>query len=194
MLTVKDQSELEALLVANGIDISGWGIGHAKHLEDLWNEIAQGESRLQAAPLRRFVQVARVIIRQGDLVLVEAEQELIDGRRRKRLQPPSDKMKPGEDILIAAERCLQEELNLVDEALHVLVHTHRVADLTGDSPSYPGLVAVYTFHYVDAIVLGLPNSGFWVDNDGGESDPVKRHYWMWVPADSINIPEAPLDR
>ncbi len=182
MLTFVNQAELEVFLVNHGIDTSMWGTGQAKHVHDLWNEISAGESRLIAEPLRRVVQVVKVIIRKGDQLLLEAEQELADGRRRKRRQPPADKMKPGEDIITAAKRCLLEELNVADEGLQVLAQTHREAVKLIDSPSYPGLVTLYTFHYVDAIVPGLPVSGFWIDNNGGENDPVKRHYWVWAPA------------
>ena len=190
MLTIKDQNELETLLTSNGIDISHWGKGAAKHARDLWNEIVAGDSRIYGDPLRRVVQVVKVVIRQGDQILVEAEQELTDGRRRRRRrQPPADKMKPGESVVSAAVRCLEEELRLKGPAIQVLAHTHREEKTMGDSPSFPGLTSFYTYHYIDAKVADLPRAGFWVDNRGGATDPVKRHYWIWVPAASIDIPD-----
>jgi hypothetical protein len=184
MLTFENQAELNAFLNDHGIDTAPWGTGQAKRIQDLWNEIVAGESHLAPEPLRRVVQVVRVIIRKGEMILVEAEQEFVDGRRRNRRQPPADKMKPGEDIITAAKRCLVEELNAAEGDLQVLPQTHRVVEKLIDSLSYPGLITAYTFHYIDAIVPGLPDLGFWVDNDGGESDPVKRHYWVWIPAAS----------
>jgi ADP-ribose pyrophosphatase YjhB (NUDIX family) len=189
MLALDNLQELESVLLSNGIDPSRWGLGETKHLQDLWNEIVNGESCLQAEPLQRLVKVARVIIRRGDQVLIEAEQEFADGRRRKRYQPPADKMKPGEGTVQAAARCLVEELCVKPEDIHILPYTQRTEQNESDSPSYPGLHSLFTNHYIDAIVAGLPSSGFWTDNQSAENDPITRHYWVWVPATSLDIPE-----
>ena len=188
VLTLKNKKELEDLLSANRIDPSGWGSGESNQLHDLWNEIAAGESQLQAGPLQRLVQVVMVIIRREDLVLVEAEQEFADGRRRKRGGPPTDKMKPGEDIQAAAMRCLSEELQLDSQQIELLPDSYHRMTIAKDSPSYPGLASKFTYHTIEARVINLPETGFWLENLSDGEDPIRRHYWQWVPDAKIKFP------
>ena len=188
VLTLKNKKELEYLLSANRIDASQWGSGESKQLRDLWNEIAAGESQLQAGPLQRLVQVVMVIIRREELILVEAEQEFADGRRRKRGGPPTDKIKPGEDIQTAALRCLAEELQLDPQQIELLPDSHHRATIAKDSPSYPGLASVFTYHSIVARVINLPETGFWLENLSDGEDPIRRHYWQWVPGTKIKFP------
>lgn len=179
VLTLKNKKELEDLLSANRIDASQWGSGESKQLHDLWNEIAAGESQLQTSPFQRLVQVVMVIIRREDLILVEVEQEFVDGRRRKRGGPPTDKMKPGEDIQAAAVRCLTEELQLAPQQIELLPDSYHRATIAKDSPSYPGLASIFTYHSIEARVISLPEAGFWLENLAEGEDPIRRHYWQW---------------
>jgi ADP-ribose pyrophosphatase YjhB (NUDIX family) len=171
---------LQSWLTQNGIDSSFWGTGNTKSITHLWHEIHEGEVNLQEDPPLRVVNVVQVIIRQGDRILLEAEQEFGDGQRRFRNQPPSEKIKPEETYIDAALRCLREELGLEEQQITLVTASHKVLQTFAQSFSYPGLPSQYTFHTVEAAVSGLPDTDFWRENRApGRGDPVIRHRWAW---------------
>jgi hypothetical protein len=172
--------DLEQLLSANGIDLTAWGQGEAKRLEDLFNEIEAGESRLQVDPLLRLLAVVQVNVRGQTGTLVEAEQELADGRRRPRNQPPLEKIKAGEQPVEVAVRCLMEELGMGRERIFIDEGSCRLTLEVKDSPSYPGLRGQFLYHAFEARVEGLLDADFWTDETAdNEKDPVRRHHWVW---------------
>jgi len=179
-------NELEEWLVDSQVDTTFWAEGNAKSLENLWEEYASGEVEFMEDPPRRIVDVVQIYICRGRQVLIEAEQELENGRRRFRNQPPSEKIKPDETYLQAATRCLQEELGLPLLAVSFLQDTYTCRKETTDSLSYPGLITEYTFHTVRAKVEGLPDEEFWRENTAVKAgDPVVRHLWVWRYGRSI---------
>lgn len=169
-------AELEAWLEDSGIDLAVWGQGEAKQTADLWSEYASGESWFQDNPLLRVVGVVQIIIRRGDTILIEVAQELNDGRRRFRLQPPAEKLKQSEDPRAAAVRCLREELGLTGSEVY-LEGGGTTAEETVISTSYPGLPTHYTFYTFKAVVSALPDEDFYRENVPG--DPIRRHLWGW---------------
>lgn len=172
-----DAAELPAWLAAAGIDTGDWGQGAAKGIDDLWQEYATGETAFRDDPPTRVVDVAQVIIRRGDRELLELAQEFADGRRRTRLQPPTEKLKQGETPVAAAWRCLDEELGLRDGEV-ALDGTGQLIEEEADSPSYPGLPTRYVFHVFEATAETLPDEDFYRDN-AAPDDPIRRHYWGW---------------
>lgn len=179
---------LKAWLGKHGIHYDGWGQNSSKSLDNLWQELEAGEVRLEDNPPLRVVDVVQIIIRQGEQILVEAEQEFFNGQRRFRNQPPSEKIKPRETVFEAARRCLQEELGIPAKDIVLNLATHREHQTNTNSISYPGLPSQYNFHLLEAAVLGLPENDFWHENEaGGIVDPVKRHRWAWQPLDSIKF-------
>lgn len=171
-----------------GIDFKAWGENSSKSLNHLWQELQAGEVQLMDTPPLRLVEVVQIIIRRGETVLMEAEQEFFNGQRRYRNQPPSEKIKPGETVQDAACRCLQEELALPKEAISLRPETHRQYQTSTNSISYPGLPSQYNFHVIEAAVSDLPVEGFWRENQSdGVIDPVKRHRWEWRSADSVQF-------
>ena len=169
--------ELADWLVGVGIEPASWGRGEAKRLADLWMEYQSGEATFRDDPPTRLIEVAEIIIRRGDALLIEVEQEFIDGRRRARLVPPSEKMKPGEAPRTAALRCLREELGLTAEDVVMEKEADRT-EAVADSPSYPGLSTCYLFHTFEATADGLPDEDFHRDNTAPD-DPIRRHLWGW---------------
>ncbi len=176
-------------LSEHGIDLSLWGHGRAKPVEALWHEIHNGETLLQEepqlqAPLR-IIQAVEVIVHhaEGDkaLTLIEEEQELFDGRIRKRNRSPSEKMKPGETYQEAALRCLVEELQARPEQIQLVPSSYHRHVTRRDSQSFPGLSTRYEIHSIEAGVAGLPEGDFWTDEKPrGELEMVRRHHWIWV--------------
>lgn len=181
-LTFDDAGGLAAWLVAGGVPLHEWGRGNSKTVAELWAEARAGETALHADPPRRVVAVAQVIIRRGGRVLTEIEQEMADGRRRRRNAPPSEKLKGGESPLGAAQRCLAEEL-AVAVHLAALCEEEQPHFITLNSPSYLGLPTTYRIHTVTAAAgdlpgAPLPDADFWRDN-AAASDPIRRHLWGW---------------
>lgn len=171
---------LTSWLQNNGIDTSHWGTGTSKTAVDLWQEIQQGESTIQGNPTERVVQVVQIIIEQAGNVLIEVEQELHDGRRRRRHRPPTEKMKAGESPEDTVFRCLQEELGVRPDQVSWLSKSGQ-KQIKQDSPSYPGLVTRYEFIIFDTAVSGLPPGDFWHENRAEAAiDPARRHYWAWA--------------
>lgn len=180
-VSVTSVAELETWLTANDMDISRWGVGGAKSVKNLWDEINQGESQLQADPPLRVVQVVNVIIRQGGRVLVETKQEFGENQTRERSMPPAEKIKPGESPVEAAIRCLQEEMEVSPDRVKILAWSAEPEQVRLESPSYPGLISNYIRYEVEAKVTGLPRRPFsTVEAVHDDGDPVKNHQWLWV--------------
>jgi len=179
---------LEAWLAKHGIGYDKWGHDSSKSLLNLWQELEAGEVQLREPPPLRLVNVVQIVIQLGERMLVEAEQEFFNGQRRFRNQPPSEKIKPGETVLDAARRCLQEELSVPPEKIVFLPEGHKQHQMNTNSFSYPGLPSQYNFHLLKAAVSGLPEDDFWRENKtSGYADPVKRHLWVWRPLESIKL-------
>ena len=174
-------SQLASFLQAHQINLSPWGAGNAKSVADLWQELQVGDAQLQANPLHRIVHIVTVIIRRGDQQLFEIEQLLKDGRTRRRNLPPSEKMKANENYEQAARRCLQEELGVSAESIHIMPNTHSLKTETSESHSYPTLTATYHIHAIQAQIPSLPNEPFETHNAASaEGDPVVTQRWAWL--------------
>lgn len=180
MPNISDIRELKEWLIVNGIDISGWGKGGKKSIENLWDEFANGDIQLLNNPPSRVVNVVEVSILRGDSVLIEAVQEFGTGEQRFRNRLPSEKIRIGESYFDAALRCLEEELGIDKQNVTSMTIADKPQESITDSPSYPGLATKYTFHSITVEVNGLPQGDFWRENAAFEhGDPVKRHYWRW---------------
>jgi hypothetical protein len=172
--------ELQAWLTAVDINIAAWGKNGAKSVEALWQEIVAGEAQIETEPPERQVQVAEIVIRRGDQVLIEAAQELADGQIRQRGLLPAEKMRAGEEVETTVQRGLGEELGIASEDVMILADSYQQYQRLQDSPSYPGLPTRYSIHRLAVQVKGLPEGDFWWENAAyGQGDPVKRHYWVW---------------
>ncbi|HRO25773.1 MAG TPA: NUDIX domain-containing protein [Promineifilum sp.] len=176
--------DLVVWLVASGIDVSEWGNGDSKTTADLWHEFVVGESSFIDYPPGRLVEVAQLLIRRGDAILIEIEQEFADGRRRVRMRPPSEKLVRGEEPRTAAIRCLKEELGLSSAEVTVGAD-HEITEESVDSPSYPGLPTHYRFHTFEVATDSLPDGDFYRENIA-PGDPVRRHLWGWRAEWAVN--------
>ena len=172
--------QLNQWLTSKGIDATQWGTGGAKSVENLWAEIVEGESQIQDEPPLRLVQMVKVIIRDGNRILLEAEQEFGENQQRYRGQPPAEKIKPGESQVEAALRCLHEELQVSPSQVEILSWTSEPEQVCDESPSYPGLPTNYVRYEVEAKVVGLPREPFsTIETIHDDGDPVKNHHWLW---------------
>ncbi len=112
MAEISDFQDLAHWLEIIGIDSSLWETSSSKTLDNLWDEYVRGEVSFQTDPPLRIVHVVQLIISRDNKILVEVAQEFSNGKRRSRDQPPSEKIKSGEDLYDAALRCLDEELGV----------------------------------------------------------------------------------
>lgn len=116
------KDELVGFLAENGVDVSKWGTNEAKTVDNLLEELRQGESSLIVFEegLRRVVSIVQIEVRYTDpnglhYRLVEAGQTFRDGRKRVRNLPRSlgEKIKAGEDPGQVATRGVHEELGIL---------------------------------------------------------------------------------
>jgi hypothetical protein len=135
--------------------------------------------------LHHWLTLVSVIIRAGQRMLVEEGQVLGENQYRYRGMPPTEKIKPGENPVEAAVRCLQEELDVNPDRVQILSWTAEPERTSQESPSYPGLATNYIRYKVEAKVKGLPRRPFSTTEAAhDDGDPVKNHQWLWGPADS----------
>ncbi len=179
--SIGSPDELNALLVAGGVDTSLWGNGSVKSVDDLWTEIVAGESCIRTQPLLRVVLGAvNVLVRRGECVLIETRQVFASGMTRHRHIPPAEKMQPGERPLDTAIRCLREELGVARHHVDIVASAHPPRREVRPSPSYPGLVTEYAVYTVEARVQGLPGGDFTTYEYGADGrEWIIRHDWAW---------------
>lgn len=137
-------------LKSHGIPVDEWGKGKAKTVDHLAKEIVEGEAILNTSKDGELVREVNVIgmdvFHKGEdgtiYRLVEDRQVFKDGREKRRELPVSmgEKIKPGEDLDIAAVRAVREELGVEGEI--PVEHTKTVSS-ERVSNSYPGLKGQY---------------------------------------------------
>ena len=168
--------------------MSAWGSGEAKGIDALWNEILDGESSIEDRPFLRVVEVVQLVIRSGDRILLEAEQQLKDGRIRTRFILPSEKKRKDETYIQTAARGLQEEMQKSHKEIEFQESSYRQAQELKDSVSYPGLATKFKYHIVEAKISGLPENDFWTNEVGERHEQVTRHHWVWRANTQVQLP------
>lgn len=171
--------EVTRTLNIHGIPLHEWGLGGAKTVRHLTQEILNGEATLieRGEDLVRKISLVKVDVRYRqhngvELQLVEDRQEFEDGRvRRRGLAGVTEKMKPGEDAMTAARRGLAEELGITEPCI--------IENLGSDeeiriSTSYPGLITESTKHSTRTYV---PDEAFRREYIEQQDD--KRTYFVW---------------
>lgn len=142
-------NDLKNQLLKFSIPIDNWGTGKSKTINHLLDELENKECSLSEIDndiLRSIEFVGIKIYFQSpdsNWVLKEDRQEFNDGRIRRRNMPSSvsEKMKAGEDPLIAAVRGIEEELGIKIEQNQLTKRRDLFYD--GGSLSYPGLKTKY---------------------------------------------------
>ncbi|KAJ7528734.1 hypothetical protein O6H91_15G016600 [Diphasiastrum complanatum] len=216
-VTAKELGSLEALadwlkerLAANNLPLSFWGKAPGtKSLSNLWCELVEGEIFLEdSCPPKRTVHVASVHIRnESGSTLVEAYQEMSDGRIRQRNKPLSEKMRLGENVEDACLRGIYEELGWqlgARDRVSIFQDSYMKKEEERESNSYPGLWTRYIIHTMSARIKQLPATEFFTIEDESHQLPsytgarslsnangdgststhipvgVKRHFWKWI--------------
>jgi len=175
-------AELAETLKMHGIDVLAWGKGKAKTVEQLYNEIAVGETQLiEGADQALF---REVIVAKGEVTyldaagvthrLIEQKQVFTDGRKRTRELDTaiSEKMKFGENPDESIIRGVEEELGISGP---ITATSDVVREQLEDSPSYPGLQTRYRLHYYRIV---LDSSQYRLDGYV-EKQPDKSTFFTW---------------
>eukprot|EP00746_Dinoflagellata_sp_MGD_P008235 gnl/MRDRNA2_/MRDRNA2_116460_c0_seq1.p1 gnl/MRDRNA2_/MRDRNA2_116460_c0~~gnl/MRDRNA2_/MRDRNA2_116460_c0_seq1.p1 ORF type:complete len:812 (-),score=187.17 gnl/MRDRNA2_/MRDRNA2_116460_c0_seq1:107-2542(-) len=185
---------VQDLLKKHGIDVSKFGKGQAKTLDELCREIIRGEAHLMqdATEHKKLVRVVDVVLlrirssadKKGKF-LIEAGEQYADGRRRTTCRMPGTKQRPHESVKGTAQRVLATILRMVDCDVRFRFSTKELFEEVQDSPSYPGMHTVYRKHIVEGIVcskdpkvlerVGVPKGSAW----SCEGDRKDQKYWEW---------------
>lgn len=152
------QDLYEMFREAPDIDLKNWGVGEAKTLTHLLDEILEGEAKVELVDgeIHRNIEVVSITIfspTNPTMLLRETRQVFADGRGRVRNLPDNcsvaEKIKflHNETPEVAVIRACQEELRQIQEPVNdgQLKHisTHTIKEL---STSYPGVLTNKTVH------------------------------------------------
>lgn len=146
--------------------------------------------------LYRYVSVIYLLIssnEESDMILMEKEQILTDGRIRKRNIPLAEKVQLNEDPLDAITRAINEELSLYgypDENVVPITHTFQILNETlkcmkkppKESVSYPNLLCEYATYIVKITIDNLPKSEFQTFEKRANGYQINKWYWVDINA------------
>lgn len=196
----ENEEALRTFLEASKVDCNQWGTGKAKTVLSLFKEIQEGSSTLEmnqsTGNVQRVVEPVFIKLKYKNMVLVETEQEMADGRKRTRNMVIAEKKEPRDlNVYATSIRGLYEELGIPIETLKTKgalrfredVYCCRTEYM--DSSSYPGLACVYRTHYSQLDILdegvfmfetmGLPNGDAFETLEKG-----KKHWWDWYDVEA----------
>jgi hypothetical protein len=177
------------------IDITKFGIGNAKTLEQLASEVHSGAARLMldASNYKKIVRVVDIVLlrlyatssKEGTL-LVETAEQYPNGNRRETLRIPGAKKQPQENSKEVAQRVLKDFLNMGEVSVHFDFETKESYEEEIDSPSFPGVTTVYRKEIVQCYVnetntelltaIGLPKEAPW----SAEESNHQMRYLSWM--------------
>lgn len=182
------------------------GVGDAKTLEALAQEVQSGASRLMldAAEHKKLVRVVDVVLLKlfddQERLLVDAEEHNADGRSRFFWRLPGSKKETYENVAQTTRRILEETLNLDATIVNLKLREFTLQEEEQSSPSYPGLYTVYRKEIVTGYVsskdpvmrtrFGLDGKGFsaierdctrklrWITEEEAEANHFKLNHGM----------------
>jgi hypothetical protein len=169
---------LRIVLAYSGVPIQEWGNGKSKTIEDLADEINEGESYLTlgADGLTRVLEVVKMhILEDGNPGRGKIHEIKIDSPDKD--HTVGGKKRKNETIMDALARELREELG-------TWVITYSAKYLNTEykdkqpSKSYPGLHTVYAFHHCEVLLKhgceALLHAEFSVEEENGTV-----HHFKW---------------
>jgi len=182
------------MLQEHDIDVVRFGLGEAKTLEQLADEVQRGAARLMldAAEYKKLVRVVDVVLLRlysqsnKSKILIETAEQYPDGRTRKIARLPGTKKEPHESAKETASRIVKELLVMGDCDVRFDFEDSEVFEEENDSPSFPGVKTVYRKEIVGGYVnttdttvlarVGLPQGTVWQAEDSKKN--VKYFSWM----------------
>mmetsp|Transcript_49402 Transcript_49402/g.141342 ORF Transcript_49402/g.141342 Transcript_49402/m.141342 type:complete len:777 (+) Transcript_49402:98-2428(+) len=182
------------MLKDHNIDITPFGVGEARSLEHLAQEVQRGAARLMldATEHKKLVRVVDVVLlrlfsqeKEGK-ILIETAEQYPDGRKRSIARLPGTKKDPHENSAEVATRILEEMLRMSKCKVRFEFDDKEVFEEENESPSFPGVTTVYRKEIVNGYVcseepdvleqIGLPSGSPWHAQDNRKN--VKYLEWM----------------
>jgi len=188
---------LEYQLKKGGVDTSRFGVGAAKTLKELCNEIVRGESLLMTDvtgdnELLRVVDVVllRIVFEDAKTkkryILIETHEQFQDGRKRETYRLPGTKQRPHENANATSDRIIKTILRCEEAEVKFDFANRELIQSKEESPSYPGVKTMYRKRIIPAVIastdlgvlvsIGLPDIREFL-TVGNKSD-VKT--WNWI--------------
>ena len=156
---IPSEAILRNLLLGCGIPIETWGIGKAKPVSELLDEINEREChlRIDHNGLTRVVEIVKMHIRDREhlergllLMLRQVLPGDIVRERTEKNNRPSEKIKSGEAVEAALARGLLEELELSGSDWKMM--DSKVDEESNLSPTLPGLPTVYLINHCNVLL------------------------------------------
>lgn len=155
--------ELQDLLVHYDVDVSKFGVGKAKSLDQLLHELETHECRMLLRNRKAIRVVDLMVLRlksPSGKYLIEVNQKMSNGTNRDVQRLPAVMRKAGGSGIEMARsevaRLLQQELNttvkVVNVSLNVVDSMQDAVSSVETSASYPGLDSVYRRSFFNATV------------------------------------------
>ncbi|MEM6560048.1 MAG: hypothetical protein AAF656_00475 [Planctomycetota bacterium] len=177
--------EVKQAIIESGLDVSDW---HPNAFDDLTAEVQRKECELLRNPLRRSVNVIKILARHGSTGQYLIEENVVrdDGREQFRGRAPSEKLFAGERPSAGAIRGLVEELSLPADAEVEVESVGEPYVEEGElAKSYPRLWTIYTIYPITCVVQGVPDHPFvTTEVDHGEH---LTHHWSWTSSSPEDI-------
>jgi hypothetical protein len=168
-------NDLYLFLSDKGVPLDLFGSGNAKTVDQLYEEIQSGETKLlyDEGVLIRYFRGVVVHVYSGVYKLHEDRQEFKDGRiRRRNFDFLGEKMVNGEAPVDAALRCIKEEIGI---DVSNLEYQRRELKPHADSMSYPGIITIGDLYHFN---VTLESSDFNLDGYIEYQD-AKTNYYVW---------------
>jgi len=154
------EKQLIEYLQARDVDVSQFGEGKAKSIQDISKELIKGDSILmedENGKVRRVVEVVavRIINSETQGLLVQTEQEHSDGSKSIVNRLPQAKRRSDENLLHTVWRILKGTLKMDLIHTDLDVNSVMVIEAEKDSASYPGLLTVIRKRFITANLVNV---------------------------------------
>jgi len=182
------------MLKDHDIDISKFGVGDARTLHQLADEVQRGAARLMldATEHKKLVRVVDVVLLRlytapkDGKILVETGERFPDGRQRSLIRLPGTKKDPHENSREVATRMVEDVLHISELNVQFNFDEKEVFEEEMISPSFPGVRTVYRKEIVQGHITsgspealrraGLPSGIPW--NSENAQKTVRDYAWM----------------
>jgi len=194
------------MLKEHRIAVDHFGVGKAKTLKQLNNEVSSGACRLMldATDYKKLVRVVDVVVFRlvspgaSARLLIETEECFPDGRKRETNRLPGTKKEPHENAKQTAERIREEMLNISAKSIQFDLSSVVRYEEEIESPSYPGVRTVYRKEIVLATIVasdtetlekvGLPSFSTWSFTDKSGNKKI----FNWLTEDMAKAKKVKL--
>eukprot|EP00928_Gymnodinium_smaydae_P001437 TRINITY_DN10531_c0_g1_i1.p1 TRINITY_DN10531_c0_g1~~TRINITY_DN10531_c0_g1_i1.p1 ORF type:complete len:910 (+),score=161.28 TRINITY_DN10531_c0_g1_i1:63-2792(+) len=159
-----EEESLRVYLESHGVDVSSFGVGRAKTLQELMAELIRAESSLMRHPDGGVLRVVDVVILKirhplyAHSLLVQVTAEEPDGSVLPMWRVPGGKRRPDENPFLAAQRIVWKELRLDPNHVKLDAEAGQVIERKADSISYPGLRTLYRMRVLSGELLRANDS------------------------------------